>query len=146
MRSVYVLFALLIWAGTPMATGVPEIVAVTPENSASLGFELIELGSGTSTSNVTVVQLRFPSRIDEKLEAWRAQTYLFDVTGEQVSSTSVDYKFFEGEPQLLIHFNHDQNDAAIVVQYFCPQENGSECAKAYTIESVKDYLSGVGPT
>lgn len=138
MRSAFALSTLFFWAAVTLAIEVPEEVAVTSENSAELGFELVAIDSGSP--DVKLVELRFPTQVGERLLAKRVQTYLFDSEGLEISSTSVDYKYEVGNPRLLMHFNVRHHDAAMVVQYVCTRESGGRCAKAYTIESVKDYL------
>lgn len=138
MRSVIVFFTMFFWAVVSPASMVPEQVSVTPEKSQELGFELVDIGSGLP--DVVLVELTFPSELGEDLVARRAQTYLFDALGVEISSTSVDYEYGEGTPRLVMHFNQKYYDAALVIQYSCRRKGARSCARSFMIESVRDYL------
>ncbi len=120
--------------------GLPKEILVTNKNAKELGFHL-KLDEQSSDPEVWVVSLSFPIVINKNWKVARVQTYLTDKSENELSSTSFDYVTSSGEPRLLFHFQPKINDMAVVIQYFCPDGEGYECAESYTIESVIDYFN-----
>ena len=135
----YILFLLVLPLNT-LGGSLSKEILVTNKNAKELGFNL-KLDKQVSDPEVWVVSLSFPTAIKTNWSAARVQTYLIDNFENELSSTSFDYAISSGEPRLLFHFQPQINDMAIVVQYFCPDGSGYECAESYTVESIINYFN-----
>jgi hypothetical protein len=138
MHRVFALL-LLFASAQVMADGMPKEVQLTPGNIDRLGFNL-RVEVDPSDAGIRIVYFNFPLTVHGNWQPRRVQTYLFDKSGNEVTSTSADYKVVDTNPRILAHYQLETHDMAIVIQYFCKPEGGRACAEAYTISSVTQHL------
>jgi hypothetical protein len=139
MRNFFAVIFSILLSHSAAANSVPEEFAVSSENARALGFSA-SLSEEPGEPKVWLVSLQFPAVVEGNLQAKRVQTYLFEKAGKEISSTSADYTVLSKSPSLLFHYRPETHDMAIVIQYGSLDSDDGSVTKAYTIESVSEYL------
>lgn len=118
-----------------LSAELPNATEVTPKNAESLGVKVSEEASGVS--NVKLLYLQFPQQ-HNGCAAGRVSSTLLSDSGDEVTSSSMDYQVGSSSPSILAHFQPSSADMAFVIQYCCSGAPALGCKSALVINSIKE--------
>ena len=119
-----------------IAGGTPEMTDVTPENAASYGIEVVEESAGSHDERS--FRIRFPSQIQGDCSLGRIQTAVFDASGNQTSTSSIDVSDAESSGSVLVGYRDARHSMSVGLQYCCKTPDFA-CEIMLSIESLDAF-------
>ncbi|NIB45209.1 hypothetical protein HBA55_36890 [Pseudomaricurvus alkylphenolicus] len=127
--------SMLFLSAHAVASGGPEIVALTHSSANELGFTVVTKLEGPSTQ----VQLKGPAKSIDSCPASRSGTFLLDAKGQELMVHITELPPSQEQPEALGYYIDKNHTMGVFIDYLCSQGSVTK-SKRYTVPSISNWL------